>query len=1089
MNEVSREPTLESLPLGPEQRALAQSTSGAQHALIALALDGELQPQALRGALVTLAARHATLAYAYASVPGYLGLRAVPQESMPALAWEVLDLAMADDPQAELAAIRTREQARPLALAQGQPWRAVLCRLAPARWELLVSFAVLAADRGSRAHVMQELVQWWQGYAFADVEQAPLPYAQYVAWRHDLEQDADAQVARDYWRDWQAGAEDAAPLRLPYRRERGAGMAADAGQPNASASVNAQLDVTAVQAVLTRAQRLYADGFDAEERLPATQVVMQAAWWALLARIAGQTRYAGGWLHDCRRDYDMLAGAVGRFEKVLPLAFSIDLDAPFDTFARALSNQLEAHREGQEYWPVMEPAVKPRAGFGLLPPAVCGSVQGLAWRMDELAGDAPAFELALLSGDIEAGMPLRLVLHFDPHYLGTAAAHRLLEQYQTLLLSLGKVSDVPLAAETLVGPQEAQALRTINQAPAGLPAVPVPQQLQAWAQRTPAALALQWDAGALDYASLQAHVDGWARRLLTQGVKRGDVVALDFPLSGDLVVALLAVMRAGAAYLPMDPSWPAERRDRILALAQPVLRLAAAGSAPAGIAPTLEFDLADSGPDRQLPLPQVEPGDAAYLIYTSGSTGTPKGVVIEHAQLSNYVAASGAALGLAQCRRFGLISSVAADLGNTALFGALCHGAALIVASQDAVKDAQAFARYIADNAIDCLKIVPSHLAALLDEPPRAHAIASTLVLGGEATPAALVRALRHAAPHCRIFNHYGPTETTIGVLVHEVPPGPDPEIEPQLPLSRALDGNTVLILNAAAGLAATGELGELVIGGSQVCRGYLGLPDDARFFETPLAPGLRFYRSGDLARHLPQGGLALAGRSDHQVKIRGYRVEPAEIESVLLSLPDVMQAAVRAVPDSTGALRLAAYVAGPADERASQVLRSALHDILPAHMVPASIVVLDQLPRLPNGKLDPAALPDPDNLIVQYAQAAPQGDVEHVLATLVAELLERDTVSATEDLFEQGADSLMVIKLVARIRRSLQLEIPPGLVFDHASVRALALALVMYETEPGRLAQVAAARRRLDTMSPAERASLAERGRQVVTHEPGAMT
>ncbi len=1071
MNEMTQELVLESLPLGPEQRALVQAGGGTGHALLALALDGDVQPRALRDALETLEARHATLAHAYAAVPGYVGLRAVPRASSPPLAWEVHDLAGTDDGQAAFEALLARELAASLALAEGQAWRAVLCRRDARRWQLLLSIAELAADRGSRAQIVRELVQAWQGDAVVDSEdEEPLPYAQYVAWRHELEQDADAQAARDYWRDWQAGADDAGPLRLPYRREPGEGAA------RAGSRVAVQASAAVSDAVLALARRLPASGDDDEGRLPAVDVVLQAAWWALLARIAGQSHYVGGWLHDCRRDYDMLAGAVGRYEKVLPLALSVDLDASFETFAGALAAQLEAHREAQEYWPAVEPAVVPRAGFGLLP-GLPEDACGQAWRMEEYGSDAPALELILLAGAARAGAPLALELDYDPRCMDEQAAVRLLEQYQTLLRSLAEAGQPRLADMALVGPQEARALDAFNAAQAGPCATPVPQQVQAWGQRTPGALALQWAGGTLDYAALQACVDGWASRLALQGVRRGDIVALDLPLGAELVVALLAVMRAGAAYLPLDPAWPAERRDLILANARPVLRLVPTGGSEPGpmVPPTLAFDLSEPATDASTALPQLEPGDAAYVLYTSGSTGTPKGVVIEHAQLSNYVAAAGSALDLAQCRRFGLVSSVAADLGNTALFGALWHGAALVVASPDAVRDPQAFARYVVGNAIDCLKIVPSHLAALLDEPPQAQAIPATLVLGGEATPVALVRALRRAAPGCRIFNHYGPTETTVGVLVHEVPPGADPEPGAQLPLSHVLDGNAVLVLNAAGGLAATGELGELAIGGAQVCRGYLGQADAAKFFETPLAPGLRFYRSGDLARHLPQGGIALAGRSDHQVKIRGYRVEPAEVEAALLALPAVRQAAVRALPDSAGAMRLVAYVAGPDDAQATVPLRAALQAALPAHMVPAAIVVLEALPRLPNGKLDPDALPDPDRLAAQRNHAEPEGDVEWVLAKLVAELLERDCISVTDDLFEQGADSLMVIKLVARIRRSLQLEIQPGVVFDHSSVHLLAKALEGLEAVPGRLAQVAAARRRLDAMSPAERAALVE--------------
>ncbi|QCG91753.1 non-ribosomal peptide synthetase [Azospirillum sp. TSH100] len=563
----------------------------------------------------------------------------------------------------------------------------------------------------------------------------------------------------------------------------------------------------------------------------------------------------------------------------------------------------------------------------------------------------------------------------------------------------------------------------------------IPALLSAQTAHSPDAPALKDGARTLSYAALDALVDRLARHLRRDGVGPEQRVALALPRSAELVIALHAVMRAGGAYVPVDPAWPDARRTAVLDAARPCRLLTAAD-----VAALLER----RAPDIALPPPA--PQDAAYLLFTSGSTGTPKGVVVEHAQLAAYVAAVTAALGLTACRRFALTSTVAADLGNTTLFGAPAAGGCLVVADEATMTDGAAFARFLWDEAIDCLKIVPSHLAALIDHP--APVLPATLILGGEPATRPLLEAIRNAAPACRVFNHYGPTETTVGVMVHALPS--DAPLPDRLPLDRVLAGSGVRLLDPAGKPVETGGEGELVIGGAQVARGYLDRPDDAAFFTDP--DGTRFYRSGDRARVLPGGGLELIGRIDDQIKIRGFRVEPAEIEAALLALPGIAQAAVKLV----GTDRLVAYVvatAGAGSDPAA--LREALRARLPDAMVPAEIVALDRLPRLGNGKIDRAALPDPVSVSAQPANdAAP---LETLIAGLIATLLERERVGPADNLFDLGGHSLMVIKLVSRLRRRLGVEVPPGLVFDHPTPAGLAQALRATEAEPGQLDRAAA--------------------------------
>jgi acyl-coenzyme A synthetase/AMP-(fatty) acid ligase/aryl carrier-like protein len=317
-----------------------------------------------------------------------------------------------------------------------------------------------------------------------------------------------------------------------------------------------------------------------------------------------------------------------------------------------------------------------------------------------------------------------------------------------------------------------------------------------------------------------------------------------------------------------------------------------------------------------------------------------------------------------------------------------------------------------------------------------------------------LLSTLRVLDPGVRVFNHYGPTETTVGVMVHALDaaaPIPD-----GLPLDRVLAGSVVRLLDAAGNPVPLEAVGELHIGGAQVSRGYLDRPDDPAFIDDPLAPGQRLYRTGDLARLLPDGALRLAGRADDQVKVRGFRVEPAEIEAAALAQPGVRQAAVR--PWGTGAdLRLVLYVTGAVDTGA---LRAALKQGLPDAFVPAQVVALPALPRLGNGKVDRGALPPPEAAPATAPEAAgdPLTDpLEDMVAGLVAALLERDAVGRTDNLFDLGFHSLLVIKLVARLRRRLGVEIAPALVFDHPTVAAVADQLRTLGADPDAARQAVA--------------------------------
>ncbi|MBN3724642.1 non-ribosomal peptide synthetase [Burkholderia sp. Ac-20379] len=1074
MNDFSSGAMQAGYPLSQQQRAaLADAGLAKRPVVFAARLDGPRDEALLREAFHQVVARHEILRTAFVAVDGYTGLRQHPQ-ARSAAQWTALDGAGEHE---ALAAVLDSECALPFDPAGGLTLRAVLVSIDARRAVLVWIASHLAADAGSLAMLhdawLDECARRLGAQAAVsggadEDDEGVLDYGQYVEWREELGHSDDAPSGKAYWAE-RASADVGSPtvLALPYRRPGRHDDASASPLHAVARPVQAGAGLAALAARLgTR-----------------VEVVTQAAWWALVGRIADAARVGGHWQNDCRRDYAELAGAIGPFEAVLPISLDVRPDRTFRAIAAALATTLEAHREVQEYCAAQPVADATRGGIAFRfdkAPAVRSIAGSLTSTPIDRTIAAASFDLVL---GMEAGsddVPVRFQLHHATAHYPVEAAEALLDQYATLLealLETGAV-DMPIASLAWVGEAERGRLLGWQGAAVDFGTQTLSGRLGDFARRQPDAPALSAPDLSLTYGELEQRVAAAAVRLAAAGASRERPVAIALQRSGGLVVALLAAMRAGAPYLPLDPEWPAERRARILERARPAVTIVAdVADEPASISTTLGIADLLAAPAIADGVAPVAPSDGpAYLLFTSGSTGEPKGVPIGQRQLLNYALAVSEAAGFDASRRFALTSTVAADLGNTTLFGALAQGACLVVATTDDMRDGDAFARFVREQAIDCVKIVPSHLEALLDT--RAPALPPIVVLGGEAAGERLLARIAAIAPATRIVNHYGPTETTVGVAVHRFDRDASAagRYASGLPLTAPLANCRLRVLDAQRRLVPTGATGELYIGGAQLCDAYLGGERGDAFIDDPFVPGERLYRSGDLARVEPEGGVRILGRVDDQVKIRGFRIEIGDVEAALRRRPEVQQAAVR-VARRGGDNELVAFVVPSGAAVTVAALKAALRERLPDAMVPARIALLADLPRLPNGKIDRQALTEPS---AEHAAPtrAPSSSLETLLMQTAATLLERESIGVDDDFFALGGHSLLVIRFVTRVQDLLRVELLPGTLFEHPTIAALARALLEKEAETGKLEKVAALRLKLAAMTPEAREALLAKAR-----------
>ncbi|HEX6745677.1 MAG TPA: amino acid adenylation domain-containing protein [Longimicrobium sp.] len=1021
--------------LSPQQKCRWTHAPRTAAVQCALRLDPGVDAAGVRAALDAVVARHEALRTTFL---GRAGLK-VPLQAIHdagAAGWSEWDVPASADAEAERRAVDealAEQRGRELDPASGPAVHAVLLTRGGVPHLLLLRVSALCADPASLANVAGELAALLRGDgASLPGEDDLVQYLQFSDWQHELAEGEEAEEARRHWAKHPWATQP--PLQLPF-------VSGEAGGDTAPASAPVAID----DALAARADAL------AAEQGATTEAVLLAAWKTLLWRLARQPDVVIGTVSD-GRPFEEMRTAVGLYAGALPTHARIEPAFRFTDVLRRTRKAVEESRQWQDAFAAVlesEDRLLPDAAF-----------QYVEWSADDglaLHALVPAEDRAAVTlFAVRQGTRLHAEVRYDANRVSESAARQLAEQYRAALA--GALADPAATVEALdlLTDGDRARIAIFNDTDADGPADGcVHEWIEAAAARNPGAPAVRYEDEVLTFGELDARAAGLARRLRALGVGPDVPVGVLLERSADWIVAILGVMKAGGAYLPLEANQPPARLQRLLEQAGcgVVVTSEALGGRISGVE-TVLVD-ADAPSDAEAPSGRAaSAGNLAYVLFTSGSTGEPKGVAVEHRQLANYVRGITRALGVGEGESFATVSTFSADLGHTTLFASLCSGGCLHVISPERVLDPDAFREYGARHAIDYLKIVPSHLSALLAGDGAAGVLPRrALVLGGEASSWALVDRVRELAPGLRVLNHYGPTETTVGVLTHEVPVEGDRPTH-RVPLGRPLANARVHLLDADLRPVSAGEIGEIYVGGRGVSRGYLGRPalTAERFVPDPTGtqgPGGRLYRTGDLGRFHADGTLEFLGRADHQVKIRGFRVELGEIEAVLRAHPAVREAAVTLGEAPSGEPRLAAYlVAARADAPPADEVRRHAQEQLPEHMVPAHLVWLPALPLTPNGKVDRAALPEPDERSApgRAPFVPPRSLGEELLASLWADVLGAARVGVHDNFFALGGDSLLGTQLVSRIRKTFDVELPVRALFDAPTVGQLAAVLERFQ-------------------------------------------
>ncbi|MBW4483046.1 MAG: amino acid adenylation domain-containing protein [Tildeniella torsiva UHER 1998/13D] len=1008
---------------------------------IAVRLWGALNSSALQQSFQSLIQRHEILRTTFTTVE-----QQPMQVVHPDRAFQltILDLTAASDPNIQLQKIVRSASCQPFDLSQDQLLRGTLIRLQEREHVLLLVMHHIIADNWSMGVLVQELATLYPALVEnrpAALPDLPIQYADFAVWQQEQLQAGQLQPQLDYWTQQLA---DLTPLQLP----------SDCARSSAPGRQGAKQTWT-LSPQLAIALRQLSQATDVT-----LFMLLLAAFKALLYRYTGQSDVVVG-SPIANRNQPEVQPLIGFFVNTLVLRSQLHpqltvrellsqirqttlaaydhQDLPFEKLVEALQPDRSLHHTPLfQVWFALHNAPWAELTMG-----------NVTLEPISLEPNQVQFDLSLEV--IDTSHNLTVAIEYDQSLFENSTIARWFEHWQTLLWGMVTDPDRRLAELPLLSAAEQHQLLVEWNLPLthDEPICCIHHCFEQQVERTPDAIALVFEDQQLTYQAVNQQANQLAHYLQTLGVEPETLVGLCLERSPALIIALLGILKAGAAYVPLDPSYPAERLAFVaqdseieILVTQSDLTAALLKTFPAGTVVALDRIQTQLTQHPQTnPQSAVRPDHLAYVIYTSGSTGQPKGVMVEHRALAHFTQAAVEEYGVTACDRVLQFASISFDAAAEEIFPALTQGATLVLRTEAMLHSFSEFLHRCQTAAVTVLDLPTAFWQQLsvelvADQAQLPEAL-RLVIIGGEAVLPQAVRAWQQLETGVRLVNSYGPTETTVVATVCDLTDVAT-DVTAPVPIGRPLPHGQCYVLDAEQNPVPIGIPGELYIGGAGLARGYLNRPEltTDRFMANPFGTG-KLYRTGDRVRYRPDGILEFLGRVDDQVKLRGYRIELGEIEAVLAQHPAVQQAVVVLREDQPGQKRLVAFVVLNRPTQAEE-FQEFLAQRLPDYMVPSAFVTLETLPLTPNGKLDRQALPVPETLAAHAAHRLPTTPAEKTLTQIWAQVLGLERVSVDDNFFSLGGDSILSIQVIAKANQA-GLSLTPKQLFDHQTVAALA--------------------------------------------------